>query len=84
MVDGIQGEVIIDPDEQALTSFKVISERSSRRQGLAAAEAKLPAVTKDGVSVEVVANIGGLEDAHSAVANGAEESQPLPHGISLL
>ena len=72
LVNGIQGEVIIDPDEQALTSFKAISERSSLRQGLAAAEAELPAVTRDGFSVEVVANIGGLEDAHSAVANGAE------------
>ena len=80
LVDGSRGEVVIDPDAEALSSFASLSERNSLRQSQAAALASGPAVTLDGVAVEVVANIGSLEDAQSAVNLGGKASVSL-HGI---
>ena len=68
LVDGSLGEVVINPDAEDLSSFTTLSERNSLRQSLAASAAAQPAITRDGVAVEVVANIGGLEDAEAAVS----------------
>lgn len=72
LVDGSLGQVVVDPDEQALLAFGKASDESSihRREALAAATQ--PAITLDGVRIEVVANIGGLADAQAALAHGAE------------
>jgi multiphosphoryl transfer protein len=47
-------------------------ERLAARRAEELAHASEPAVTSDGHRVEVVANIGGLEDAQEATGKGAE------------
>jgi phosphoenolpyruvate-protein phosphotransferase len=72
LVDGGAGEVVIAPDEAALGSFRQLAEQGARRRERAQASALEPAVTQDGLRVEVVANIGGPQDARAALAYGAE------------
>jgi phosphoenolpyruvate-protein phosphotransferase len=77
LVDGESGEVIVDPSPDMEESFhaKMFSEQKARAGRLESA--LRPAVTRDGHRVEVVANVGHVEDARSAVQYGAE-------GIGLL
>jgi phosphoenolpyruvate-protein phosphotransferase len=77
IVDGDRGEVIVDPDDLSIRVYhsrqqKAIEESKTEREA-----AKLPAITKDQHQVKVVANIGGVEDATTALSYGAE-------GIGLL
>jgi len=71
-VDGTRGHIIINPDDQALIVFRDLTTRSNLRKLEAVEIAAQPAVTLDGVGVDVFANIGGLEDAEAALVNGAE------------
>jgi phosphoenolpyruvate-protein phosphotransferase len=72
LVDGNQGEVVVNPDEQRLAAFRMVSSRSNLRKEQALTAAALPAVTQDKRVVEIVANIGGLADAQAAMRFGAE------------
>ncbi|GEK92062.1 phosphoenolpyruvate--protein phosphotransferase [Alkalibacterium kapii] len=72
IVDGINGEVYIDPTEEEITSFN--------KQAKEYDELKLeweqllnePSVTKDGKHVEIGANIGTPKDLVGVKDNGAE------------
>lgn len=77
LVDGTAGEVVVDPAPGALAGFERRMREDDERRAQEAGQAHLPAVTADGHRVEVVANVGGLEDAQAALENGAE-------GIGLL
>ncbi len=72
VIDGDIGEVIIKPDEAALTEYLIRQERFIKVRSMAAKESHNPAVTLDGHRVEVVANIGNVEGARSALDAGAE------------
>jgi phosphoenolpyruvate-protein phosphotransferase len=72
LVDGTHGHIVVDPDDLTLTTFQKLSDRSNLKQLEDLEVAAHPAVTLDGVRVEVVANIGGLEDVEAALKNGAE------------
>jgi len=71
VIDGDSGEVVFDPD--AATGARLDARRAaaadSARQALA--EASLPSVTRDGVVVALLANIGTPAEADRAVALGA-------------
>jgi phosphoenolpyruvate-protein phosphotransferase len=72
ILDGLDGTVVIDPDpsevEQALQKRdKWLANEQKHR-----AHAHEPAITSDGHRVEVVANIGGADDARRALELGAE------------
>ena len=71
-LDGESGEVWIDPTPEELAEME--GRRGSRAVRFAEFEkAKLePALTTDGVRIEVQANVGGAEDSTQAAANGAE------------
>lgn len=77
LVDGDQGSVTIDPDATALEAFEIAAAETRRRHEVDRAHASEPAVTLDGHSVEVVANVGNADDAAAALSCGAE-------GIGLL
>ncbi|WP_137936436.1 phosphoenolpyruvate--protein phosphotransferase [Chitinivorax sp. B] len=71
IVDGIQGVVIVDPDDKILAEYKKrqtswIQERK-RLKGL---KGKVP-TTKDGVAVELLSNIELPSDLDQVRANGA-------------
>jgi phosphoenolpyruvate-protein phosphotransferase len=72
LVDGNTGAVIVNPDEKTKAAFAQKQAASSKVFQAALSAAFEPAVTRDGKSVEVVANIGNEADAHMANQNGAE------------
>jgi len=71
-LDGRTGEVHVDPEEEVLEAFAVRdAQEAARRAHLDAARFE-PGTTADGVAVELVANVAGLDDITSARAAGAE------------
>ena len=72
IADGTHGEVIIDPPEKLVKEYQERIQAAETIQAEAILHAGEPATTKDGVTLEVVANIGNVEGAESAVKNGAE------------
>jgi phosphocarrier protein FPr len=72
LVDGDRGVVRIGPDPD--TVARVRAERAQREQAAASAarRAEEPAVTRDGVVIEVAANIAAPDEARGAVAAGAD------------
>ncbi|PKU23878.1 phosphoenolpyruvate--protein phosphotransferase [Telmatospirillum siberiense] len=71
-IDGGSGEVWVDPDPVRLAAIE------ARRQEILAMRAAVdsvktaPAVTSDGQSIEILANVGSADDAARARDNGAE------------
>ncbi|MDE0234200.1 MAG: phosphoenolpyruvate--protein phosphotransferase [bacterium] len=70
--DGETGEVYIDPSLEVVDRLRGRQEEQRRSREGAAERAHEPAVTLDGVRIEVAANIGAEEDAVRAVELGAE------------
>ena len=72
ILDALAGEVFVNPTEEQLETYK---KKQAEYEAQVAEWAKLvnePSVTKDGVQVELVANIGTPKDVEGALANGAE------------
>lgn len=67
-----RGTVIVEPDAETLQEFERARMAEQNRAEQERAHAVEPAITRDGRQVEVVANVGSLDDAHRAVALGAE------------
>jgi len=72
ILDGAEGTLVIDPDEETVTRAREAQQRYQALRVAAEAASAEPAITQDGHRVEVVANIGGVEDARQANATGAE------------
>jgi phosphoenolpyruvate-protein phosphotransferase len=72
VVDGDTGEVVFDPDDAATARLDDRRAAADRAAAQALAEASLPAVTRDGVEVTLLANIGTPAEAERAVALGAK------------
>ncbi len=70
-IDGGTGEVFLDPDSATAGELEVRAERSRRADAEARNEASLPAVTRDGVEITLLANIGTTAEAPRAVELGA-------------
>jgi multiphosphoryl transfer protein len=65
-VDGTTGEVVLDPDPPTLADFRRRADAGARRRDDAARHAGEPAVTRDGTTVLVGANVGAAGDAEAA------------------
>lgn len=72
IVDAVDGELLVDPDESTVARFRTQKNDLDARRDVLLASASEPAVTKDGVRVEVVANIGSVDEAGTALECGAE------------
>jgi phosphoenolpyruvate-protein phosphotransferase len=72
LVDGEKGEIFINPDPATLQRHKEYSELYLEQAKQNLQDALGIASTLDGHDVEVVANIGSVEDAILALENGAE------------
>ena len=72
ILDGTHAEVFVDPDNKTVQLYqsRIDTEKSVRDAALKLSHE--PAITKDGVRLEVVANIGNVEGAHASIENGAE------------
>jgi phosphoenolpyruvate-protein phosphotransferase (PTS system enzyme I) len=72
LIDAGQGQVIVEADSEMITQF---NSRRMNFEALSSAEldrASEPAFTLDGHTIEIVANIGDVDDAHSALKYGAD------------
>ncbi|CAO3408029.1 phosphoenolpyruvate--protein phosphotransferase [Azospirillum largimobile] len=77
IVDGLQGRVLIDPPADVLAEYgERRAARERERQGLKSLR-KLPAVTRDGTAVTLMANLELPRDLDQALEHGAQ-------GIGLL
>src|SRR5215211_7475826 len=72
ILDGAKGTLRVKVTEDDVARIRRHQERLAARRAEELAHADEPAVTGDGHRVEVVANIGGLEDAQEAMTKGAE------------
>lgn len=70
-LDGGTGEVVLDPDPPTRARFVEGVAAARARHAADVAEAAEPAVTRDGVEVALVANIGTPDEAAPAVELGA-------------
>jgi phosphoenolpyruvate-protein phosphotransferase len=77
IVDGERGQVIVDPDSSTCTDLFKRQNEINQQVKVDMQMAERPAQTVDGYRVEVVGNVGSLDDAVSTLDNGGE-------GIGLL
>ncbi|MDM5319684.1 phosphoenolpyruvate--protein phosphotransferase [Bacillus altitudinis] len=72
IVDGISGDVIIQPSEDEVKAYQKKHEDYLAKKAEWAKLVDQPTVTKDGVHVELAANIGTPEDVKGVLENGGE------------
>lgn len=72
VLDGFRGEVILDPDAEALRRYQARADVYRTRTQRLEAMRDVPCVTMDGVPVALAANIEMLEEIPIAVELGAE------------
>ena len=73
-VDGHEGLVIVDPDDEERTHVQQRLDEDARRREELEALRELPAATADGHRIELAANIGAEQDLADAVDAGAAGS----------
>lgn len=71
-VDGATGEVLVDPDEPELFAVRTRQRRRKAYEHALDAYRRLPAVTEDGVTIRLEANVEAPGDAARAFEQGAE------------
>jgi multiphosphoryl transfer protein len=77
LVNGSAGQVTRRPDESEILEAQKLKSNLEQASRSALASASAPAITKDGKRMEVVANVGSVDDSRKALEFGAE-------GIGLL
>ncbi len=73
-LDGETGEIVVDPDPDTLVAIKARAAERERRVDDAIRDSAEPAVTRDGTTIPVGANIGDPTDAAAAARFGADLS----------
>jgi phosphoenolpyruvate-protein phosphotransferase/dihydroxyacetone kinase phosphotransfer subunit len=73
ILDGQKGEVIPAPDESVLSTYYLRKAALLKARKIALKSALEPALTRDGHTMRVEANISDLASAESAMENGADE-----------
>jgi phosphotransferase system enzyme I (PtsI) len=71
IIDGNRGVVIVNPDEQAIAEHREYLERLNKLEDELIAARDLPAVTKDGTAIHLMANIEFPEEVDDALYRGA-------------
>jgi phosphoenolpyruvate-protein phosphotransferase len=72
ILDGDQGLLIVDPDSHTSKRYQEILRRQEQQRARLLAAAQEPAVTSDGQRVEVVANIGSVDEVSLVLEHGGE------------
>ena len=72
ILDGETGRVIVRPSEEQLTTYRNRRQRLLRKQKLLEETRHLPAVTKDGTPVTLLANVDKLDELDGLDKSGAE------------
>jgi len=72
IMDGRQGSVFINPTKTTIEKYQGVKLEREQVHMAVKAHSHEPASTSDGRRIEVAANIGDIESARAALANGAE------------
>ena len=72
LLDGEAGTVLVDPPADVIREAEEQRQRVAERRASARARAHEPAATRDGIRIEVFANLGSVDEAARAVELGAE------------
>ncbi|MEI3614194.1 phosphoenolpyruvate--protein phosphotransferase [Pseudogracilibacillus sp. SO30301A] len=72
IIDGLEGNVIIHPTDEEVATYREKQAAYAKQQEEWAKLKDEPTITKDGVQVELAANIGTPDDVADALHNGAE------------
>lgn len=71
IIDGVSGELILDPDEDVLQQYQQRQEDEKKSRELLQQLKGKPAVTLDGKEIKLFANIGSVGDMAKVLANDA-------------
>lgn len=71
IVDGFNGTVIIDPDDETLAEYKKKQQEELDRRKLLEELKGKPTITEDGKEIKLYANIGGVKDVGAVLQNDA-------------
>jgi phosphoenolpyruvate-protein phosphotransferase len=71
-IDGATGDVFVDPDDATIGRLDTASAAGRQRHQQDLVEASLPPVTRGGITVSLVANIGTPDESDAAIALGAK------------
>lgn len=72
ILDGITGDVIINPAEDIINEYKIKKEKFIDEQEELKKLVDVKTVTKSGKRIEVCGNIGKPEDIHGVIQNGGD------------
>jgi phosphoenolpyruvate-protein kinase (PTS system EI component) len=72
LVDGFEGRVLVDPDEDVRKSFAIVGQRYATAILARRQSSPEPAATIDGTRIHVMANVGWREDVVVAASFGAD------------
>ncbi len=72
IIDGSSGLCIINPDPGTVEEYREKARREKEHEQSLQVYALQPAMTKDGIHVEIAANIGSPGEAEAALEHGAE------------
>ena len=71
IVDGFEGKLIVDPDEDTLAKYQKQAEAEAEKQRLLRELKGKETVTKSGRKIKLYANIGGIGDLNFVLENDA-------------
>ncbi len=72
VLDAVNGRLELEPSEARHAQVHQLRDAQKLRHQQQQAQAQLPAITSDGVSIEVAANVASRSEAELAFANGAD------------
>ncbi len=72
VIDGINGILYVDPDEETLEKMQLLQKEEQERQRLLTEWKDRETVTKSGRKIRLCANVGSIADVAGALQNGAE------------
>jgi phosphocarrier protein FPr len=72
LLDGETGRIWLNPSSERISEYRRLADSRREARARALAASVMPATTRDGQRVEVVANIGSPAEARPAVEMGAE------------
>ncbi len=72
IIDGYEGMLIIDPDEETLKEYEFKSKKEAEQREILKEMRGLKSETKSGKNIKLYANIGGVGDLANVLENDAE------------
>ncbi|WP_029893532.1 phosphoenolpyruvate--protein phosphotransferase [Desulfohalovibrio reitneri] len=72
VVDGLKGRILVEPDDEELAHYEELGDQFEAYQKSIIRFCHLPGETRDGYSVEVMANIELFEEVAQVIDNGGE------------